>query len=151
MKEKYPPINLPPADLKTRQEEGTMQVWDELRGRWLVLTPEEWVRRHFIAMLTGSYGVDAHRIAQEYTLRGNGFSMRADIVVFSRAKEPVLVVECKAPSVAIGQDTVDQAGRYNTILGVQYVAVTNGMKHYLWQIDRESGTFRTLAALPEEL
>ena len=151
MKDKYPRLNLPPVELRTQRQADSVQVWDELRGRWLVLTPEEWVRRHFIAMLTYSYGIDQHRIAQEYILWGNGFSMRADIVVFSRSKEPVLVVECKAPSVVLDQDTVDQAGCYNAILGVQYVAVTNGMKHYLWQIDRTGGTVRSLATLPEGL
>ena len=150
-KEKYTKLNLPAADLQTREVGVCRQVWDALRGRWLVLTPEEWVRRHFIAMLTDSYGIDAHRIAQEYPMQGGGTAMRADIVVFSKEKMPVLVVECKAPSVKLTQEAVDQAGRYNAVLGVEYVAVTNGLTHYLWHIDREAGTFRSVLSLPEGL
>ena len=147
--EKYPALNLPPAELKIREADGCAHIWDKLRRRWLVLTPEEWVRQNFIAFLAGHCAIDEYRIAQEHRLVVNGMDMRADIVVFSRTGQPVLVVECKAPSVPIGQAVIEQVSRYNSVMNLEYAAVTNGLSHYCWQIDHEGKSFHFIPKIPE--
>lgn len=146
---KYPPLNLPPADLRLRQTGPRPEVWDGLRRKWLVLTPEEWVRQHFIRYLTGTCGIDPYRIVQEQSLRIDGFAFRADIVVYSRRAEPQLVVECKAAGVEITQEVFDQVAHYNIRLGVPYLVVTNGLRHYCCEIDRAARSWRFIDEIPQ--
>lgn len=145
---KYPPLNLPPAELRIRRTGPRPEVWDTLRRKWLVLTPEEWVRQHFIRFLTATRGIDPYRIVQELPLRLDGFALRADIVVYSRQAEPQLIVECKAAGVEITQEVFDQVARYNISLGVPYLVVTNGLRHYCCVVDRASHSFRFLDEIP---
>lgn len=146
---KYPPLNLPPTDLRLRNTGPKPEVWDILRRKWLVLTPEEWVRQHFIRFLTGTQGVDPFRIVQEQQLTIHGFSLRADIVVYSRQTEPQLVVECKAAGVAITQEVFNQVAHYNIQLGVPYLVVTNGLQHYCCEIDHEARNYRFINKIPQ--
>lgn len=146
---KYPPLNLPPADLRLRNSGPRPEVWDTLRRKWLVLTPEEWVRQHFIRFLTGPHGIDPFRIVQEQQLNINGFSLRADIVVYSRQAEPQLVVECKAAGVPITQDVFNQVAHYNIQLGVPYLVVTNGLQHYCCEIDHAARNYRFINEIPQ--
>lgn len=146
---KYPSLNLPPADLRLRNTGPRPEVWDALRRKWLVLTPEEWVRQHFIRFLTGTHGIDPYRIVQEQQLHIDGFALRADIVVYSRQAQPQLVVECKAASVAITQEVFDQVAHYNIRLGVPYLVVTNGLQHYCCEIDRAARNFRFINEIPQ--
>lgn len=142
--ERLLPLNLPKVKgLRIRKTPlgGGLQVWDSLRGRWLVLTPEEWVRRHFIAFLVVQLGVEPTSIAQEVRLGALG---RADIVVYGRAGEPRMVIECKAPDVPLTEQTLEQVGRYNSALGVSFVAITNGMDHYYFEIDHAMGAARRI-------
>ncbi len=116
-----------------------MCVWDAVRGRWLVLTPEEWVRRHVLAFLCaardqGGAGVSAACISQEHPVTVNGTAQRADIVVFGGDGRPLLLVECKAPSVAITDGVLAQAFRYNAVLGARYVMLTSGLDHYIYEV-----------------
>lgn len=133
------PLNLPKIQgLRIRNDprgQG-LQVWDSLRGKWLVLTPEEWVRRHFIDFLVTRLSVEPTSIAQEVRLGELG---RADIVVYGSSREPRMVVECKAPDVPLTQETLQQVGRYNSVLEVRFVAVTNGIEHYYFEIDHIKG------------
>lgn len=146
---KYPPLNLPAADLRLRNAGPRPEVWDALRRKWLVLTPEEWVRQHFIRFLTGTHGIDPFRLVQEQQLTINGFSLRADIVVYSRQGEPQLVVECKAASVAITQEVFNQVAHYNVQLGVPYLVVTNGLQHYCCEIDHAARNYRFINEIPQ--
>lgn len=146
---KYPALNLPAADLRLRQIGVRPEVWDALRHKWLVLTPEEWVRQHFIRFLTGSRGIEPHRIVQEHPLRVDGFALRADIVVYSLRAEPQLVVECKAAGVALTQEVFNQVAHYNIRFGVPYLVVTNGLKHYCCAIDHASRSYRFLDDIPQ--
>lgn len=146
---KYPPLNLPAAELRLRNSGSKPEVWDTLRCKWLVLTPEEWVRQHFIRFLTGTYGIDPFRIVQEQQLNINGFSLRADIVVYSRQAEPQLVVECKAAGVTITQDVFNQVAHYNIQLGVPYLVVTNGLQHYCCEIDHDARSYRFINEIPQ--
>lgn len=146
---KYPPLNLPEADLRLRNTGTKSEVWDMLRRKWLVLTPEEWVRQHFIRFLTGTRGIDPFRIVQEQQLWIDGFSLRADIVVYSRQAEPQLIVECKAAGVAITQEVFNQVAHYNIQLGVPYLVVTNGLQHYCCEIDHTARRYRFIHEIPQ--
>lgn len=146
---KYPPLNLPAADLRLRNTGTKPEVWDMLRRKWLVLTPEEWVRQHFIRFLTGTHGIDPFRIVQEQQLCIDGFSLRADIVVYSRQADPQLIVECKAAGVAITQEVFNQVAHYNIQLGVPYLVVTNGLQHYCCEIDHIARSYRFIHEIPQ--
>lgn len=125
-----PKLNFPAVSLRVRQRDGEVEVWDDLRGIYLVLTPEEWVRRHLIAYLTQHCGVAPKRIVQEYAVSLNGQPQRADVVVVDDTARPLVLAECKAPGIAVGERTLSQAVRYNSVLGARFVILTNGRKHY---------------------
>lgn len=120
----------PAISARTKEEEGVKYIWDSLRGKWLVLTPEEWVRQHTIAWLVRERGIPELRISQEYPVNINGQHQRADIVVIDECAKPHILVECKAPEVEIDQEVVMQAIRYNAIVGARYILLTNGLKLY---------------------
>ncbi len=123
-------LNFPAIRSRARRCGKQVEVWDELRGIWLVLTPEEWVRRHLIAYLTNHCGVHPMRIVQEYAVLLNGQDLRADVVVVDDHAAPLLLAECKAPNVGIGQHAFAQAVRYNSILGARYLILTDGIRPY---------------------
>lgn len=130
---KLPKLNFPPLKLRGRRVGNEAQIWDAVRGRWLVLTPEEWVRQHLIHCLVVEYGVDPHAVVCEYPVALNGQAQRADVVVVDRQGQPLLVAECKAPEIQISQATFDQAARYNSVLQAQYLILTNGLTHYCFR------------------
>lgn len=143
-----PKLNLPPVELRLRSsEQQTTQVWDALRHRWLCLTAEEWVRQHLLHFLIGERGVDAHRIVQEHPIETCTTTLRADIVVYQGAI-PVMIIECKAPHIEITQDVFDQVAHYNTIIGARYVLVTNGLKHYCYEVDQVSRRYTFMKNIP---
>lgn len=123
-----PKLNFPPGRFRIRGE----QIWDSLRGKWVKLTPEEWVRRHVVAWLIEAQGVARQLIVQEYPVDVGGMAQRADIVVFDGAN-PELLVECKAPDVALDQGVLDQAMRYNAVVGARRVMLTNGLEHRFYE------------------
>ena len=120
----------PTISPRIKSEEGEKFIWDSLRGKWLVLTPEEWVRQHTIGWLVAHKGVPALRITQEYPVKINGLNQRADIVVMNECAKPHILVECKAPDVILDHEVVMQAIRYNSIVGARYILLTNGLKLY---------------------
>jgi hypothetical protein len=144
----YPKLTLPPCRLRVAEREGALCVWDATRARWLVLTPEEWVRRHVLAMLTERMGIEPVRIAQEYPVEVNRQAQRADIVVFGEEGRPLMVIECKAPDVPVSEATLAQAFRYNSVLGARYVMLTNGLDHYIYELS-EGGEYRPLRDFPD--
>lgn len=121
-------------------------VWDELRGRWLVLTPEEWVRRHLIAYLVQECGAPLHYVCQEYAVSVNGQPQRADVVVCDAQGQPLLLAECKEPTVELDSSVRNQAMRYNAVVGARYVILTNGVKLQGWE--RTPDGYRPLRRLP---
>lgn len=125
------------------------KVWDAVRGRWLVLTPEEWVRQHIILHLTEKLGVQPHRIGREVLLAGG---KRADLVVYDRRGEVVMVVECKAQSVTLGGDVLEQVADYNLRLGgVRYLVITNGVELYCMQFNYQLQRYELVKGLPDGL
>lgn len=142
------PLNLPPYPFKLTDENGQLSVYDELRKRKLVLTPEEWVRQHFVQYLIRGKHYPRSLIKLEGGLKLHGKAKRSDIVIFNSAGEKILLVECKAPAVAISQATFDQAARYNMVHRVKLLVVTNGLQHYYCNIDFENESYRFLEELP---
>ena len=124
----FPAISAP-----TKESEGGKYIWDSLRRKWLLLTPEEWVRQHVIAWLVAHKGIPALRITQEYPVNINGQHQRADIVVVNEKAKPHILVECKAPEVDIDNEVVMQATRYNAIVQAQYIVLTNGKKLFAFE------------------
>ncbi len=143
------PINLPPFPTKTRQVGEQLQVLDIIRKRYVALTPEEWVRQHFINFLREHKGYPSGLISVELPVKINGMQQRADIVVFNRAGSPLMVVECKAPSVQITNETYAQAARYNLTLQAPLLVVTNGLNHFCSQIDLANRSFNSIQEIPE--
>ncbi len=125
-------MNLPAVRLRASRRGGGTYVWDGVRGCWLLLTPEEWVRRHVIGYLTDELGIPAVHIAQEYPVGLEGMAQRADIVVMDSLGKPLMLVECKSTEVRIDGAVLDQAVRYNSVVGARYVMLTNGLTHYFY-------------------
>jgi hypothetical protein len=142
------PLNLPKARLKLTKKDSEVFVWCILRKKNLVCTPEEWVRQHVIHFLI-SDGVPQGLIASEYTLEYNGRSKRADLVVFNRAQQAVLVVECKAPEVELNEHVFHQIATYNHEMKVSYLMMTNGLKHIYCHVNQSSGKLDYLESLPK--
>lgn len=137
----FPNLNLPSAELRLRKVEQRTQIYDAFRKRWVVLTPEEWVRQHFLHFLKDELRYPANLLAVEKSLRLNGLSKRADIVVYSRTMEPWMLIECKKPEVKLTQAVFDQAARYNLVMNVPYLAITNGMQLLAAEIQTDRAVF----------
>lgn len=144
----YPKLNFPPVRLRAMKKDGANYVWDTMRGCWLLLTPEEWVRRHVLGYLTEHLGVEAAAIVQEYPAVVGGMPQRADIVVMGEGARSVMLVECKAPSVAIDSPVLDQAVRYNSTVGARYLMLTNGLKHYFY-VTYDGRGYHPLDSVPD--
>jgi hypothetical protein len=142
------PLNLPPYPFRLTDENGQLSVFDELRKRSIILTPEEWVRQHFVQYLIKQKHYPKSLIKLEGGLKLHGMAKRSDIVVHNSAGEKILLVECKAPSVAISQNTFDQAARYNMVHKVKLLVVSNGLQHYYCHIDFENECYQFLEELP---
>ena len=118
---------------RIKVDEGNKFIWDSLRQKWLVLTPEEWVRQHTIGWLVTHKGIPALRITQEYPVKINGLNQRADIVVVDEKAKPHILVECKAPDVVLDHEVVMQAIRYNGVVNARYIVLTNGKKLFFFE------------------
>ena len=146
-----PKLNFPAIHLRARRtSNGRTEVFDAVRGRWLVLTPEEWVRRHVIEYLVNWCGVELQRIVTEYPVMLNGQPQRADIVVVGSDAQARMLVECKAADVEISQAVLDQAVRYNSVVGAKYLMLTNGLKLFCYESLGE-GRYAKMTSLPKEL
>lgn len=153
-KQNMPSLNLPAAGLKFRwMNNGRIDVFDPLRNRWVCLTPEEWVRQHFTAWLSQYRGYSPHRMANEISISLNDTVRRCDTVVYGNDASPIMIVEYKAPSVKITQKTFDQILRYNIVLQVPLLVVSNGIRHICCAVNNSTGDFCFLPDVPryEEL
>jgi hypothetical protein len=142
-------LNLPEFDVRIRKENDKFWIFDSIRKKEVVLTPEEWVRQHFINYLIHHLGYPKSLIRIEGGLKYNQLSKRADIVVFDRNGNPWMVIECKSSDQAITESTAMQASVYNHTFKAKYLAVTNGLKHYCAQIDWKTNGCQLLTAMPE--
>lgn len=137
MAEKLRELNFPPIKLAATERDGKPMVFDTIRRSYVVLTPEEWVRRHVVEFLISHCNVPRLSITQEYPVSINSTAQRADIVVFDSQARPLMLVECKAPDIKIDRSVIDQATRYNMVVGARYIILTNGLKHYCFELSPE--------------
>jgi len=142
------PLNLPPHPFKLTEQNGQLYIFDILRKKLLLLTPEEWVRQHFVQYLMQVKGYPKTLIKLEGGLKVNGMAKRSDIVVFNKVGQKALMVECKAPGVAITQKVFDQIALYNITHRIPLLAVSNGLQHYYCAIDFEISSYRFIEELP---
>ncbi len=142
-------LNLPAYDFKIIKKKNKIWIFDPFRKGYFVLTPEEWVRQHFLMWLTQSFGYPEGLIAVETSLKYNTLQMRADAVIYNRMGKPLMIIECKAPHVQITEATLEQAARYNYSFQTQYLALTNGMQHYCCCIDLNEKKLIYLETFPD--
>lgn len=149
MPENFPRLNLPALVAPDLRREGDIvRIFDVCRNMYVKLTPEEWVRQHFVGYLRSVLGYPASIIGNEVSLRLNNMSRRADTVVYDAHGEPYIIVEYKAPHVEITQHVFDQIVRYNMVLRARYLAVSNGLRHYFCAIDYDKKSYAFIPALP---
>ncbi|MGI4869605.1 MAG: type I restriction enzyme HsdR N-terminal domain-containing protein [Janthinobacterium lividum] len=144
-----PPLDLPPFAAKTRPTaSGAVEIWDELRRKYVVLTPEEWVRQHVVHYLMAHLGYPRGLLSLERGHRYNQRQKRTDLVALDPAGQPLLLVECKRPTVAITPTVAQQAATYNQTMRAPFLLLTNGLVHYCWRVDFERGVNERLADVP---
>ncbi|EDM34299.1 hypothetical protein PBAL39_12563 [Pedobacter sp. BAL39] len=142
-------LNLPPYPFRITLKDNRHFIFDEVRKKHLVLTPEEWVRQHFIQYLILEKKFPKSLIQIEGGLNLNQLQKRSDIVIFNTDGQRIMVIECKAPSVSITQAVFDQAARYNSVHKAKWLVVTNGLRHCYAQIDHLEERFCFSQELPE--
>jgi hypothetical protein len=142
-------LDLPPFEAKLTQSATNQPlIWDGLRRKHVVLTPEEWVRQHVVHYLADHLGYPRGLMSLERGLRYNQRQKRTDLLVLDPAGRPLLLVECKAPSVPITAATAHQATTYNHTINAPLLLLTNGLVHYCWRVDFEARTNQRLAEVP---
>ena len=141
------PLNLPKAELKLARKADKLMVWDNIRKKYLQLTPEEWVRQHFVHLLIGQKAYPSTSVALEGGFHLNKKLQRTDILIYKDGK-PALLVECKAPQVPVSQATFDQAARYNSHYRTPYVLLTNGITHFAAHVDYDNSAYNFLPDIP---
>lgn len=142
-------IHFPEFDFKVKTENGKQLIFDNIRKKFVVITPEEWVRQHIIHYLITVKKYPVNFIAVEHAITVNNLQKRCDIVVFNKLFQPKLIVECKQPEISLAQNIFDQAGRYNLTLQVPYLAITNGVDNMVAQIDLQNSNYTFLNNYPE--
>lgn len=133
------------TDIQVRDANGRREVFDVTRRRWVALTPEEWVRQYTVAELHNKYGYPYELMQVEAAIRLNGLTKRCDIVVYDKSVKPFMIVECKKESVELTQKVIDQACRYNLVLQVPYLLLTNGRQNLCLEVDAVKGCLRQVA------
>ncbi len=146
---RLPSLNLPDYPVKIRREGEQTRIWDDLRRKYVALTPEEYVRQRFVAWLIIDRHYPASLMNNEVALNLNGTRRRCDTLVFDRRGEHFMIVEYKAPDVRITQDTFDQIARYNMVLHARYLVVSNGQQHYCCRMDYESDSYHFIREIPD--
>ncbi len=142
-------LNLPPFETKICEKNGKQQIFDIIRKCYVALTPEEWVRQHFIHYLTETKGYPTSLMGNEVTILLNGMKRRCDTVIYDKSLRPRVIVEYKAPDVKITNEVFLQIARYNLILKVDYLIVSNGMHHYCCKIDYSTNGITYLKEIPD--
>lgn len=141
-------LNLPPFEPKISERAGKKVIWDPVRKLWTAFTPEENVRQAFVSYLVDHKGYPISHIANERAIELNRMSRRCDSVIYDKAGNPKVIIEYKSPDVAITQKVFDQISRYNLVLHVDYLIITNGLKHYCVRMDYNAGKYSFLQDIP---
>jgi hypothetical protein len=141
-------LKLPSYSFRIVEKNNRWEIYDENRRKWIKLTPEEWVRQHFIHFLVKDKMFPKSLMAIEKKVLINGLSQRFDLLVYDRKGNPLLIAEFKSPDIQIDQTTFDQASRYNSALRAPYFLISNGMVHFVCKMDFENRTTRYLDEIP---
>ncbi len=141
-------LNFETYSFRLKKVDNKVFIFDEIRKKFVMLQPEEWVRQHVVRFLIEERNFPKSLINVEKELTINRLTKRYDVVVFSKSGEVFLVVECKAPTIPITQDVFDQVARYNLVLKSQFLMVTNGLQHYFCQMDYQNNKYVFLKDLP---
>jgi len=142
-------LNFPTYSFRFKNSENKVAIFDEIRKKFIILTPEEWVRQHVVQYLLQDKNYPKSYINVEKLIKVNDLSKRYDVIVYQPNGEIYLLIECKAPEVTITQHTFDQIARYNLVLNAKYLMVSNGLNHYFCQMDFEKEQYNFLHELPE--
>ena len=143
------PLNLPPFEANVKKQDGMVKIMDILRHKFIALTPEEWVRQHFVHFMIQHKGYSPTLMTNEVSITLNGMSRRCDTVVYRQeGLKPLLIIEYKAPHVEITQKVFSQICRYNMALEVEYLIVSNGLKHYCCKVNLKEGGYTFLSDVP---
>lgn len=142
-------LNFPLYQFKYKTSGKITQIFDITRRKYVALTPEEWVRQHFLHYLINDKKFPLTLLAVEMTIKVNQLKKRCDIVGYDKSSNPVLIVECKAPGVKISQETFNQVARYNIPLKVRYLAVSNGLQHYACRVNFTTHDYQFLNGIPD--
>jgi len=143
------PLNLPKFDVKVSVQNGRPAIFDRIRRKYVTITPEEWVRQHFVNFLLSEKQYPENLIANEIGIKLNNTQKRCDTVVYSSTLTPLVIIEYKAPSVEITMNVFDQIVRYNMVLRANYLIVSNGLRHFCCKIDYEKGDYVFLEDIPD--
>ncbi len=142
-------LNLPPFPFQIKKKENGFYLFDALRKKDILITPEEWVRQHFIQFLINQKKYPKAFFAIEKGLTLHERNKRTDIVVYNAETKPHLIVECKAPSVAIDQAVFEQIIRYNFVHQAKYLVLSNGITHFCCVVDYETNELNFISEIPE--
>ncbi len=143
------PLNLPTYSFRLKEEKGKKYIFDEIRRRFVLLTPEEWVRQHMVNYLVTEKHFPRLLISVEKGFSQNRNRQRYDLLVYNKSGHPIMIIECKAPGMEINQQVFDQAGRYNNRHKASYMLITNGVKHYCCLINITSRNYSFLPEVPD--
>ena len=141
-------LSLPTFDFNIKESDGKTVIFDIIRKKYLVLTPEEWVRQHFVHYLINHLGYAKSLISVEHGLKYNKLQKRTDIIVYDRKGDPLVLVECKAPEYNLNQKVLEQAMMYNRVLNAVYIIVTNGLEHSCLKVNSDNRSVEFLSSLP---
>lgn len=142
-------LNLPGFAPKVVEKDGRRTIFDPVRHKYVALTPEEWVRQHFVNYLITVKRYPKELLNNEVLVKLNGTSKRCDTVAYDRYLTPLAIIEYKAPAITISSTVFDQIARYNMVLRVKYLIVSNGINHYCCRIDYGTQTYSFLEEIPE--
>lgn len=141
-------LNFPAYQFRFKNSENKVAIFDQIRKKFIILTPEEWVRQHVIQFLLVEKKYPLSLINVEKVLKVNGLRKRYDVVVFNSDGSIFILIECKAPEIKISQSTFDQIARYNMTMKAQFLMLTNGLNHYFCKMDFENEKYLFLTDLP---
>lgn len=141
-------LNLPAYDYRLRKQSDKPYIYDDLRRKFVRLTPEEWVRQHFVHYLIEHLGYPTALMQNEVALQLGQTTQRCDTVLYDRQLQPRMILEYKAPTVALTSHVLEQISRYNLVLRVPYLILSNGIEHRVYHLDYEAQSYQTLGLIP---
>lgn len=142
-------LNLPEYNFRIKKQDEKLQIFDSQRKRYVTLTPEEWVRQHFIRFMIEEKGYPAAHLAIEKQLNMNGMKKRCDAILYNSDAEPMMIIEFKAPNVPISQATFDQVAVYNSKLNVIFFIISNGIEHFCCRVNTKTARYEFFSEIPD--